>query len=32
MRLAILLTLASAAALAQVRVQPMEDASKENLP
>lgn len=32
MRLAILLTLASAAALAQVRPQLMEDASKENLP
>jgi polysaccharide biosynthesis/export protein len=32
MRLAILLTLASVAALAQVRPQPMEDASKENLP
>lgn len=32
MRLAILLTLASVAALAQLRVQPMEDASKENLP
>jgi len=32
MRLAILLVLASAAALAQLRPQPMEDASKENLP
>jgi len=32
MRLALLLTLASVAALAQLRVQPMEDASKENLP
>src|SRR5258706_1448238 len=32
MRLAILLTLASAAALAQVRPQLMEEASKENLP
>ncbi len=32
MRLAILLTLASAAVMAQVRQQPMEDASKENLP
>lgn len=32
MRLAILLTLASLAALAQVRPHPMEEASKENLP
>src|SRR3984957_3148845 len=32
MRLAILLTLASAVALAQLRPHPMEDASKENLP
>ncbi len=32
MRFVILLTLTSAVALAQVRVQPMEDASKENLP
>jgi polysaccharide export outer membrane protein len=32
MRLAILLTLAAAAALAQVRPHPMEEASKENLP
>jgi polysaccharide export outer membrane protein len=32
MRFAILLALASAAAFAQLRVQPMEDASKNNLP
>ncbi|HTM13719.1 MAG TPA: polysaccharide biosynthesis/export family protein [Bryobacteraceae bacterium] len=32
MRFAILLTLASAAALAQLRPHPMEDASKDNLP
>lgn len=32
MRLALLLMLAPAAALAQVRMQPMEDAGKENLP